>query len=49
MEPPSPYTLFWNELRPIYCLGLVNEDMDSLTNDDVIIVDEIVLKTLGKI
>jgi hypothetical protein len=39
--PPSPYVLFWNDLRPIYCLGLTNEKMDSLTNDDIIIVDKV--------
>jgi hypothetical protein len=49
MGPPSPYVLFWNDLRPIYCLGLINQKMDSLTNDDIIIVDPVVIKTIGLI
>lgn len=49
MGPPSPYVLFWNDLRPIYCLGLINQKMDSLTNDDIIIVDKIVANTIALI
>ena len=48
-DPPSPYVLFWNDLRPIYCLGLTNEKMDSLTNDDIIIVDKITADVMAEI
>lgn len=37
--PPSPYTLFWNSSRPIYCLGEIQKDLTELTLDDIIVLD----------
>ena len=35
MNPPSPYTFFWPDNRPIYCLGISKKSLD----DNIIHID----------
>ena len=39
MQPPSPYTLFWyDQDRPIFCLGTTQNEMDAVSTDTTIIL-----------
>jgi hypothetical protein len=49
MSPPSPYVLFWNDFRPIYCLGPIKAQMDGVGSDDIVIIDKDLIESLEKI
>jgi len=49
MTPPSPYTLFWEEIRPTFCLGKITEKMSDNDIDSVIKVDKSIVEKLKKI
>ncbi len=49
MTPPSPYTLFWPDERPIYCIGSILGNIDSLTVDNRILVSPDTINNLKNI
>ncbi len=40
MSTPSPYTLFWSDYRPIYCIGTILGELSSMSTDSSIKVDK---------
>jgi hypothetical protein len=40
MDPPSPFVLFWDDSRPIYCAGPLVKQISELSIDTVITVSE---------
>jgi len=40
MSSPSPYTLFWSDYRPIYCIGTILGELSSMSTDSSIKVDK---------
>lgn len=49
MEPPSPFTMFWDTDRPVYYIGTVTELLDASLNDDVIKISKEAYDTFQKI
>ena len=50
MKVPSPYTLFWNDQRPIYCIGALTENLSSLSVDDLLSVSDVtILEAVRKV
>ena len=39
MNPPSPYTFFWPDNRPIYCLGISKNQLTKSLDDNIIHID----------
>jgi hypothetical protein len=36
MDPPSPFVLFWDSPRPIYCIGTTLNKLSELSTDNII-------------
>jgi hypothetical protein len=49
MQPPSPFVLFWNSSRPIYCIGTVLNDLSENSTDQVLKVSDEAYLALGNI
>jgi hypothetical protein len=49
MEEPSPYTLFWTDSRPIYCIGSSINEFSSLLTNDILSVDSATYDIIKKI
>jgi hypothetical protein len=49
MTPPSPFTLFWDDSRPIYCLGRIVEKLSEFSTDNFIKTDNDTINVLKNI
>ena len=49
MDPPSPFTFFWPDERPVYCIGKIKNNLLNKIDDVYIIVDKSTNKKLREI